>query len=331
MEEHEQSQALHPEVEKILNFEIPARKIRKDLQPEEGAGVLLKELIEPVDIRFDQRTGKPMMLHGGILSICDGIGIEFLPPEIEKTGEREYQATVGIRLGDGSVFYATGEASAQNTDNRELSGKYPVNQTHIRALNKAVVRALGLYRVLLTEEEADEFKTPQMQKMQQEFEAAFNQYAQKAQNKEARLVKVISGMMDLVALPSTDEKYPNVYLRDIKDHIEDYAYLEALRGSENKILGFVANQLLKEHEKDEMAVGAVNEEVAEHVKELGEENQEPDENTEASDEQETLEQTEESLPNPIEDADQTAFLKELKEGQEILQKELESAETDSKE
>lgn len=297
MEEHTQPQTLHPEVEKILNFEIPPRKIREDLRPEDGSGILLRNLIEISDIRFDQRTGKPMMLHGGILSICDGIGVEFFPPEIEKTGEREYQATVGVGFGDGSVFYATGEASANNTDNRELSGKFPVNQTHIRALNKAVVRALGLYRVLLTEEEADEFKTPQVQKLQQEYETKLQEIVNRAKNKEERLLKVIGGMMDLVALPSTDEKYPNAYVADIK---EDVAYLEELKKSENKIIGFVANQLLK---NQIIAQAETTEEATEETK--------------------TNEET------PLTEKEQEAFLQELKEGQEVLQQELEKAQQET--
>lgn len=312
METHAQAQPIHPEVEKILGFEIPARKIRADLRPAEGDGILLADLIEPTDIRFDQRTGKPMMLHGGILSICDGIGVAFLPPAIEKTGEKEYQATVGIQLGDGSVFYATGEASNLNTDNRELSGKFPVNQTHIRALNKAVVRALGLYRVLLTEEEADEFKTPQVMKLQQGYEATLQEIVQKAQNKEERLVKVISGMMDFVALPASDSKYPHAYLADIK---EDVDYLKELKKGENKIIAFVANQLLKEQQKTENADVSMNEATL-HT----------EEKQETGDKERTIE---EPIEVPISEEEQEAFLRELKEGQDILQQEIEQAEMET--
>lgn len=327
MKEQTQPQDIHPEVEKIFNFEIPPRKIRADLRPEDGKGILLGDLIHVSDIHFDKKTGKAMMKHSGILDICDGIGIEFLEPVVEKTGEREYQATIGIKLGDGTVFYGTGEVSNQNTDSRELSGKFPVNQTHIRALNKTVVRALGLYRVLLTEEEADEFKTPQVQKLQQEFEAKLHGIIQQARSKEERLTAVIAGIMDFVALPSTDERYPHVYLAELLT--TDPAYLEELIKGENKIIGFVANQLLKDQLKEQASNESVQE--AEPTEEATEHDMKPStEEKMALSEEEHVEQGESKEETPLSEEEQDAFLKELKEGQEILQKELEANQSEPK-
>lgn len=238
---------VHPEIEKILNYVIPARKVRNDLLTNEN-GVRVGDLIDrKVDIRFDNYTGKPMMVHSGILSIWDGIGAEFLEPKLEKTGPAEYQVVQGVRFADGTTFYSTGEASHQNTDNRELSGKFPVNQAHIRAVNKALIRGLGLYRVLLTEEESDEFKETQTTRIQQQYEDALLQVRAQAQDKERRLLMLIEGMMELISLPESDEKYPNRYITEIT---EDKDYLESLKTGENKIVGFVANQFLKKRESE---------------------------------------------------------------------------------
>lgn len=257
MVEHDEQEIkeneIHPEVEKILDYMIPKRKVLDDLLTSED-GVRVGDLIDVrTDIRFDNQTGKPMMMHSGILAIWDGIGAEILEPKLEKTAPGEYQVVQGVRFADGTVFYSTGEASQRNTDDRELSGKFPVNQAHIRAINKAMIRGLGLYRVLLTEEESDDFKINQMALLQQKNEEAFRQQQQyvqalkKSKDKEQRLFLLIDGLIELASLPETDEKYPNRYITEIK---EDVDYLEQLKMGEDKMIGFVANQFLKKHAAD---------------------------------------------------------------------------------
>jgi hypothetical protein len=249
----------HPEIEKIMDYIIPKRKIRSDLIPTQRKDDFVEELElrigdlidEQFDIRFDQNTGKVMMTHSGILAIWEGIGAELYEPKLEKTGANEYQVIQGVKFADGTVFFATGETSERNTDSRDLSGKFPVNQAHIRAINKAITRGLGLYRIMLTEEEADEFKQSQVAKLKLQFEEAVGTINEKAKAKEERLLKLLGGMMNLVSLPSSDEKYPNSYLADVK---EDVDYLEHLRKGEDKIIGFVANQFLKEITKKEALI-----------------------------------------------------------------------------
>lgn len=241
---------MHPEVEKILNYVVPKRKIHPDVRNEEP--LTIGRLIDvKTDIRYDGGTRKPMMMHGGVLAILDGIGAELMEPKLERTGSFEYQVTQGVRFGDGSVFYATGECSDRNANPNELSGKFPVNQAHIRAINKAIIRGIGLYSALLTEEESDDFKEPKMKKLEEAYHLSMKKAKEKeerAKEKEEKLVKIIDGMIELIALPSTDDKYPNMYIHAIR---EDSDYLLELKNNENIYIGFVAGRILKNIQKDQ--------------------------------------------------------------------------------
>lgn len=254
---------IHPEIRKILDYVIPHRKIRSDLLQEfkdEGKEeIKLSDLIkDEKTVRFDEETGKPMINHPAVLSIWEGVGAELFEPRVEKTGNDEYQVVQGVKFADGTVFYATGEASKRNTDDRGLSGKFPVNQAHIRAINKAIIRGMGLYHLLLTEEESDEFKTAKfislqneyegkMRKLYKDYQTNLNEVTKSLNNKNVNLKRLINEMLDFVAMPDIESNKPSEYIFEIENNTD----LKVLTENENKVIAFVANQILRKRQENE--------------------------------------------------------------------------------
>lgn len=243
----------HPEIQKILDFPLPKGKVRSDLLDDNGELKIGDLIDDKGDIYYDPDTGKPMVNHSGILAIWEGIGAELLKPELEKTGDFEYHVVQGIRFADGTVFYSTGEAGNRNIDKNSLSGKFPVNQAHVRAINKAMVRGLGLYRMLLTEEEAEEFKLSKVKEAEKRSLERMNNLKVAHQNEMSKMKQkysnMMKGMMRWMALSGEDEKYPNAYIWDVR---HDEEYMKKLSESEDYSLAFVAKNCAAAYRQEQL-------------------------------------------------------------------------------
>lgn len=269
----DENAAMNEDLKKIMDFVIPNEKIAPK-KVEEVAELKIGDIIDPkMDIWLDNRTGKPMLNHTGTLKISQAIGVSWDEPRLDdrpnSNNEKGFYYLVTCRFVDGTSFPATGEANDINTEKNSPSYSFKQNQAIVRGMNKALIRGLGLYGLIWTEDEAEEFKKPAVLKLKEEYEEKLNQLNKKWKERESGLLKLIDGMMKLVALPEDDEKYKKEYIVDVLNEFKDTDYVNELKKSDDKIIGFVANQVLKEFskkdEKKEMESKETKEDEAKNI------------------------------------------------------------------
>lgn len=260
----------HPNVQKILEYRIPKRKIAEDIIEELSIGndgLRIGDIIDPkIHLLWNPNNEVATLYHSGVLKIADAIGAEFEEPKVEKTGRAEVKVIQMIRFGKAGLFPGVGEASEFNTS--EGSKKYLFNQAHIRAINKAVIRGIGLYAISAEEDEeqmklfgakmdveisksVQEIVEHKEKEMRKENEERDLRYKKEIDSKN----KIIFELMKHISLPEDDEKYPGKRIKDIPD-VEE---IRNLQRHSDMVIKMAASYIYREKVKEEMAKKAPKE------------------------------------------------------------------------
>jgi hypothetical protein len=304
-----------PEIKELLEHPVKRGKMvsgKFEVEETKMLGEVLGRVEKYID--FYEDSGLPLINHRGILKLVYWIGGRILEPRKEDVPRQEnhrgYAYLMSIEFPDGEISYQTGEASELNTDDRNASGKYKQNQAFIRGLNKAFLRSnyIGLLDIF-SEEEAEEFKTPAVERVANEYKLKIKEMIKGWKEKEKRYGVMIREMIPYIALPEDDEDFPNEKVKNVLHHHEDLRKMKEILRGEDKILKFAVKNLLKEFEEEKerkKIEEALKEEVEPEIEKSIEENVEEDieENTEENIEgklEENIEKTEESLETYLEE------------------------------
>lgn len=175
----------------------------KPLDPKIGA--ILKEYGFGKDAVWDCH-GTWVVYHRVLEQIAVGAGIELDPPQIVEADGANGIATVCVtgRMGEKSIW-SIGEAAPKNNKNA-----YPWAMAEKRAVDRVILKLIGLHGLAYSEEEADDFKDSKPAPLPS---GEFTQTAAKR------------AMMELSRLLHDDESTPDVetleaHLLDHKELIE---------------------------------------------------------------------------------------------------------------
>lgn len=255
----------HPSVQKILDFKIAKRYINEVILEEEKGledGIKLESILDASsDIYFDEEREKASLRHSGVIKIINAIGAELREPKVEKTGSGEVVVVQSIKFGKMGEFPGVGEATKENAKGNGTGVFYLNGQAHNRAINRAVTRGLGLYPYL-AEEDPDQAKIfngkmdievarkvdEQLRIREKDIRNEYKEKIEKYEKSQNSNKKYIDSLLDYVATPNDDKKYPNQKIKDI----DDLMYLRGLQRHEDEIIQKTASHFYRIRKKEEI-------------------------------------------------------------------------------
>jgi len=122
----------------------------------------IEALRKEYDLRKDdfwelpQKRGSYCIKHSAIEVVAAKAGVVFDPPQVLEANGVNGVAAICVKgtMGDRS-YWSIGEASPKNNKNA-----YPFAMAEKRAIDRVVLKLVGLHGLLYSEEESDEFKEP---------------------------------------------------------------------------------------------------------------------------------------------------------------------------
>lgn len=122
----------------------------------------IEALRKEYDLRKDdfwelpQKRGSYCIKHSAIEVVAAKAGVVFDPPQVLEANGVNGVAAICVKgtMGDRS-YWSIGEASPKNNKNA-----YPFAMAEKRAIDRVVLKLVGLHGLLYSEEESDDFKEP---------------------------------------------------------------------------------------------------------------------------------------------------------------------------